>query len=84
MQLSPKLLQQALAFSHDAVTIFECHPGEAVPRIAYVNRAFEAMTGFEREEVLGRAPGFLQGKRTEASVLDALGSALAAGKSFTG
>jgi PAS domain S-box-containing protein len=32
--------------------------------IQYVNSRFERMTGYNREEILGRRPGFLQGAET--------------------
>jgi len=34
------------------------------PRIIYVNKTFETMTGYKYEEVIGRSPSFLQGPLT--------------------
>ena len=34
------------------------------PHILYANRNFEAMTGYEPEEIIGKNPRFLQGERT--------------------
>lgn len=84
MRISPKLLEQALERSHDAVTIFERGAAASAPTIVYVNRAFEVMTGFDRNDVLGRAPGFLQGEWTDASVVEAIDSAISANRSFSG
>lgn len=84
MPPTPQLLEQALELSNDAITIFESRAGEPTPTIVYVNRAFEVMTGFDRGDVLGRAPDFLQADGTDASILAALDSTVAAGESFTG
>src|SRR3546814_11289782 len=42
------------------------HPG---PIIRYVNRMFEDMTGFAREEMLGNSPRILRGTTTEPETL---------------
>lgn len=48
------------------------------PSIVYANAAFERMTGWQREEVLGRSPRLLQGAETDISVFHDLRSRLAA------
>ena len=45
------------------------YPG---PSIVYVNKAFEKMTGWSRNEILGKSPRILQGPKTELSVFDDL------------
>lgn len=42
------------------------------PRIIYVNRAWLKMTGYGRDELSGKTPRILQGKRTDRSVLAGL------------
>lgn len=80
MQLTPQLLEQALELSHDAVTIFEIRNGGSAAGIVYVNRAFETMSGYERDEVLGCAQGGVrQGEKTDAVDLESFGAALDAG-----
>lgn len=54
------------------------------PTIRYVNPAFEQLTGYAREEVLGATPRILQGPDTDRNVLDRLRRRLAMGRSFTG
>lgn len=84
MPLTHELLEQALALSHDAVTIFERRPDEVAPGVVYVNRAFESMTGFDREDLLGRAPGMLEAKGTDAGLDEAFSRATSARDSFAG
>jgi diguanylate cyclase (GGDEF)-like protein/PAS domain S-box-containing protein len=45
--------------------------------LIYVNRAFEQLTGWPADEVLGRSCRFLQGRDTEGPALDELRAALA-------
>lgn len=52
--------------------------------IVYVNDAACEITGYSREELLGRSPSILQGPATDTGVLERLRAELAAGRSFTG
>ena len=54
------------------------------PRIVYVNKAFEAMSGYTAEELKGRTPRVLQGPRTDPATLRRLQADLAAGRPFHG
>jgi len=53
-------------------------------RIIYVNPAFERVTGYGAEEVLGRKPDFLGGVRREENLDSRIRAALAAGRSWRG
>ncbi len=76
-----RLLGAAVAGLNDVVLITEAEPlAEPGPRIVFVNHAFERITGWRREEVLGRSPRFLQGPRTDLAELARIGAALRRGE----
>ncbi|MFO7786351.1 MAG: diguanylate cyclase [Halospina sp.] len=84
MELPPGLFREALEKSTDAIMITDAQLDTPGPRILYVNRAFEAMTGYAREDVLGVTPRVLQGEKTEDGVVRRLKGALERGETFTG
>ncbi|MEY2619630.1 MAG: regulator, domain-like protein [Pseudomonadota bacterium] len=73
-----RLLEGSIARLNDLVIITEAGPFKAPgPRIVFVNDAFEARTGYTRQEVLGRSPRLLQGPQTQRDRLDQIRYALA-------
>lgn len=73
------LLEASVARLNDIVLITEADPcDEPGPRIVFVNDAFERLTGYRREEVLGKSPRFLQGPLTDRRELDRIRVALEA------
>ncbi len=54
------------------------------PSIVYVNPAFERMTGWSKQEIMGRSPRILQGRKTEHSVFSDLRARLIQGKHWSG
>lgn len=62
-----------------AVVVTDGELSAAGPHVLYVNRAFEQMTGYGADEVLGRSPRMLQGKATSLAARKAIAGALRAG-----
>lgn len=72
-----RLLESVVVNARDAVVITEAEPiSRPGPKIIYVNDAFTRMTGYAREEVLGKTPRILQGPKTDRACLQKLRSAL--------
>ncbi len=72
-----RLLQAAVAQLNDVVLITEADPlDEPGPRIVFANPAFERLTGWRSEEVLGLSPRLLQGPQTDREELARMRRAL--------
>lgn len=71
------LLAQALNAAHEPIFITDC---QAV--IVFVNRAFESLTGYSADEVLGRTPKLLRSGAHDQSFYRALNASLQSGESF--
>lgn len=57
--------ESIVAGTNDAVIVTKADPvTEPGPEIVYVNDAFSRLTGYSREDALGRSPRFLQGEDT--------------------
>lgn len=78
------LLEGAIRNDYDSILITGLKLEEPGPRIVYVNDGFCEMTGYDREEVIGKTPRILQGPKTDRAVLDKLKRRLREGKSFFG
>jgi PAS domain S-box-containing protein len=60
------LLKAAAAHLNDIIMITDADPIDAPngPKIVYVNDAVEGLTGYKKDEVLGKTPRILQGPKT--------------------
>jgi PAS domain S-box-containing protein len=78
------LIAEAARSSRGALMVTDAdleHPG---PRVLWVNAAFEALTGYRGDQIIGRSPGVLQGTGTDRGVLRDLRTLLEAGHDFEG
>ncbi len=72
-----RLLESVVVNSNDAVLITEAEPiDEPGPRILYANEAFTRMTGYTQQEILGKTPRILQGKKSDRTILNKISAAL--------
>jgi len=74
VHVEPRLLVSAIEWSTEGITIADArHPD--VP-LVYVNRGFEVISGYRRDEVLGRNCRFLQGDDVDQPQLNVLAAAM--------
>jgi PAS domain S-box-containing protein len=78
------LVEQAIKYDYDSILITELDLGKPGPKIVYVNDGFTKMTGYSKEEVIGRTRRILQGEKTDRHVLDRLKERLIEGQAFFG
>src|SRR5699024_3671088 len=77
-------LESAISSDYDSILITEIDLDEPGPEIVYVNDGFCEMTGYSKEEVVGKTPRILQGAETDQQVLDELKDRLKSGRCFFG
>lgn len=78
------LVEQAIKHDYDSIIITELSLEKPGPKIVYVNEGFSRMTGYSKEEVIGKTPRILQGEKTDRHVLDRLKERLIEGQAFFG
>ena len=68
----------------ESVLITDATLDDPGPYIIYVNPAFERMTGWTKEEVLGKSPRILQGLSTEHGIFQNLKETIYRGETWSG
>jgi PAS domain S-box-containing protein len=68
----------------ESILVTDTHLDSPGPSIIYANPAFEKMTGWSREEIIGKTPRILQGPKTNFDIFNDLKSCLRNGKSWQG
>lgn len=84
VQKQLSLIEQAIKHDYDSILITELDLEKPGPKIVYVNDGFTRMTGYSKEEVIGKTPRILQGEKTDRHVLDRLKERLIEGQAFFG
>jgi diguanylate cyclase (GGDEF)-like protein/PAS domain S-box-containing protein len=79
-----ELLSSAMDQATDAIAVFEWRDASAHWRLTYVNEMFLRLTGYRRDEVIGRPSDFLVGEQTDRQALNGLRAALLAGETMHG
>ena len=79
-----RLLGSAAEQSKESILITDAELDWPGPKIIFVNHAFTQMTGYAREEALGKTPRILQGPHTDKAVLRRLRQNLEQGDVFAG
>ncbi|MCC5883218.1 MAG: EAL domain-containing protein [Halomonas sp.] len=70
-----RILQRSVEATNNGIVISDAC-AEGMP-VVYVNESFEHITGYSRDEVLGRNCDFLQGSETDAETVAKMNQALA-------
>lgn len=76
-----RLLESAVIHAHDAVVVLDASAQQGLGRsVLYANDAFFRMTGYQRDEVIGRSLHFLRGPDSNPETLNQIRDSLAAGQ----
>jgi len=73
-----------LEFMTESVLITNADLEAPGPEIVYVNSSFEKMTGWRREEILGKSPRILQGPKTDFGIFHDMRDKLLDGEIWSG
>ena len=78
------LFQAAFDQSYNSVVITDAGNNFEGPRIIYANPAFQKMTGYTMNELVGKSPKILQGPLTDQRVIDEMRVCIKTGTHFEG
>ncbi len=79
-----RMLEAAVQEATESVLVTEAAMAAPGPKMVYVNRGFERMTGYTAEEAMGQTPRVLQGPLTDPDVIERLRQNLAHDEPFFG
>jgi len=79
-----RLLGSAVEQAQESILVTDAQLELPGPKIVFVNPAFTKMTGYTKEEVLGKTPRILQGPKTDKAACEKLKQTLARGEASHG
>lgn len=79
-----EVMLKAIETTNEMIIVTDAPDKIGSEKILFVNKAFENVTQYSREEVLGRTPSFLQGPETDREVINDLVEKLSNGDHFEG
>jgi PAS domain S-box-containing protein len=78
-----KLMQSAVKNTSESIVILEGEPSDLPGRkILYANQAFEEMTGYKAQQVIGSTLGFLNGSETSEEVRERIRESMSCSKPY--
>lgn len=78
-----RIFRDAIEAAYDSVLITDAQLDPPGPRIVYANPAFQQMTQYEPDEVIGCSPRILQGPKTDRATLRWIRESLENGDAFS-
>ncbi|MEO8020779.1 PAS domain S-box protein [Polaromonas sp.] len=75
-QAQLRLLETAVSRLNDIVIVAKVRPGKPDPEIVFVNNAFVRLTGYSRQEAIGKSPNFLWGPKSEGAEVEQIRTAV--------
>ncbi len=81
---SLRMQQTVINSANDGIIITKADLRSPGPEIVYVNEAICRITGYVKEEIIGRSPALFQGEDTDRKTLNAMRESLSRGEPFTG
>jgi PAS domain S-box-containing protein len=76
-----RLLESAVIHAHDAVVVLDAESRPGLGRsVLYANDAFFTMTGYNRDEVIGRSLHYLRGPESDPATLERIREAMSQGQ----
>jgi PAS domain S-box-containing protein len=80
-KFEPELIERALASAAEGITISDARLPDNP--IVYVNEGFERLTGYSKDDILGRNCRFLQGTDTDPAAVTKIRSGIREGRATT-
>ncbi len=75
-----RLMESAVVNTNDAVVISVPSQQHRALTILYVNKAFEHITGYSAEEIVGKSPRFLHGPKTDSATVERIRGCMVRGE----